>query len=130
MIMRNLIAISLLASVAGCSFIARGPDQYRDDTKAVLEQSSGAIKGCYDAVIKTDKGAAGTVTVKFTVAQETGAIADVRVDDAGSTAPPPVRDCVVNAIGGLKLDPPDARDGKATFTYEFEVAPQAAAPAS
>ncbi|MCP5114195.1 MAG: hypothetical protein GY953_25475, partial [bacterium] len=36
-------------------------------------------------------------------------------------------------VGGLALEPPDARDGKATFSYEFTVAPQAvpaAAPSS
>ena len=132
--MRNLVAISLLAGLAagsmGCQFIARGPDKYRDDTRALLESNSSSLKSCYDGVIKDNKGAVGTVTVKFTVAKESGAIQDVRVDEANSTAPAPVQDCVTNALQGLALDPPDARDGKATFSYEFEVAPQATAPAA
>jgi hypothetical protein len=128
--MRNLVAIGLLAGLAassmGCRFIARGPDKYRDDTRALLESNSSSLKACYDGIIAGDKAAVGTVTVKFTVALETGAIQDVRVDETNSTAPAGVQDCVTNSIQGLALDPPDARDGKATFTYEFEVAPQAA----
>ena len=132
--MRNLLAICLLAGLAagslGCRFIARGPDKYRDDTRALLESNSSGLKACYDGVIAGDKAAVGTVTVKFTVAQESGAIQDVRVDEANSTAPTSVQDCVTNSLQGLALDPPDARDGKATFTYEFEVAPQGAPAAS
>src|SRR5262245_40922601 len=119
-----LVLIAPLALLAGCQFIARGPEQYRDDTKALLEQNSSSLKSCYDGVIATDSSAKGTVTVRFVVEQETGAIKDVEVDNETSTAPPPVRDCVVNAVTGLKLDPADARDGVATFTYEFEIGPR------
>jgi|RhiMetdeSRZDD1v2_1073273.scaffolds.fasta_scaffold585965_2 hypothetical protein len=125
----NMILLLLASLATGCQFIARGPEQYRDDTRTLLEGNSGSLKSCYDGVIRTDKAAAGTVTVNFTVENETGRIKDVKVDDAGSSAPQPVRDCVVNAITGLQLDPPDARDGKATFTYEFAVGGQASARA-
>lgn len=41
---------------------------------------------------------------------------------AGSgTAPSALGACVVNAINGLTLDPPDARTGDATFDYAFSV---------
>jgi hypothetical protein len=126
----RVVGLALAMGAVGCQFIARGPEAYRDDTKALLEANNGTLKACYDGVINSDKAAVGTVTVKFTVENESGRIKDVVVDEGNSTAPPPVRDCVVNAITGLQLDPPDARDGKATFTYEFEIAPQATAPAA
>ena len=128
--MSKITATALLAAVAatsmGCTFIARSPEQYRDDTRAVLESAAAGLKTCYDGVIKGNKSATGTVTVRFTVEQETGIIKDAQVDAEQSTAPAPVQDCVMQSLGGLKLDPPDARDGKATFTYEFEIAPQQA----
>jgi hypothetical protein len=126
--MQKLKATALLAALAvgsiACSFMARGPEQYRDDTKAVLEAAGGNLKACYDGVIVADKSAKGTVTVLFSVEPETGVIKDARVDEAKSTAPAPVHDCVLQTLGGLKLDPPDAREGQATFSYEFDIAPQ------
>ena len=130
--MRTIIATTVLAALAfgsvGCSFIKRSPEQYRDDTQALLEQNSGKLKACYDGILKTDKTAAGTVTVFFVVEKETGALKMTEVKADQSTAPQPVQDCVMQALEGLALDPGDADDGHATFSYEFEIAPQAAPP--
>lgn len=132
--MRNVIATAILIgsslSVLGCQFIARDAARYERDTRAVLEQNSSAIEQCYESHLKSgDKTAAGTVIVSFTVAEETGIIQDVKVDAGTSTASAPLQECVAQSISGLKLDPPDARTGIATFTYELEVAPQSAAAA-
>ena len=130
--MQTLKATALLAVLAvgttACSFMARAPEQYRDDTQAVLDAAGGNLKACYDGVIQADKNAKGTVTVLFTVEPETGIIKAARVDAAKSTAPAPVQDCVLQTLGGLKLDPPDAREGQATFSYEFDIAPQKQLP--
>ncbi|MBW2452942.1 MAG: AgmX/PglI C-terminal domain-containing protein [Deltaproteobacteria bacterium] len=130
--MQKLTATALCATLAigsvACTFIARPPEQYRDDTQAVLAAAGGNLKACYDGVIMNDKNAKGTVTVKFTVEPETGVITKAKVDEANSTAPAPVQDCVVQTLGGLKLDPPDAREGQATFSYQFDIAPQKQLP--
>ncbi len=130
--MQKLTATAFLTTLAvgsiACSFIARPPEQYRDDTRAVLEAAGDNLKACYDGVIQADKNAKGTVTVLFTVEPETGAIKAARVDAAKSTAPAPVQDCVLQTLDGLKLDPPDAREGQATFSYEFDIAPQKQLP--
>lgn len=104
---------------AACSFAARGPDQYRDDTQALLESKSPEIKACYDGILKDKKDAAGTVRVKFKVAEETGKIFETQVDPSGTTAPPELADCVVRSIDGMQLTPPDENQGIATFTWEF-----------
>jgi hypothetical protein len=126
--MRKYIAFGILFSLAagsmGCSFIARGKKRYRDDTAALLATNNSSLKACYDGVLKSEAGAAGTVVLQFKLKSETGKIHDVSVVDEKSTAPQGVRDCVVEAVSGLAIDPPDARDGHATFTYEFEIAPQ------
>jgi len=123
--MTKLGLFALLASVTGCSFYARSPEDYRDATQALLDSKAGDIKACYDAALKNQKELQGRVTVQFTVEAETGKIKDVKTDAAGTTAPEPLAGCVTNAISGLALTPPDKRDGVATWVYDFTATPAA-----
>lgn len=135
MIRRNTIVLGALAAVSlfsvGCTFYARSPQQYRDDTAKVLESKNAEINTCYDAVLKTTPAASGKVTVTFTVEEKTGKIIDTKAEPARTTAAQPLIDCVVNALNGLMLQPPDQRKGNATFEYDFSApaAPVAAAAA-
>lgn len=122
--------LMLLALTAGCSFHARSPDEYRDATQALLDSKSADIKTCYDGVLKGTPGVGGKVTVHFDVLADEGKIANVAVDKAGTTAPDAVAECVKHAIGGLSIDPADARLGQATFVYEFSQPPAPPAPKS
>ena len=62
--MLKTFAISSLALVVGgCSFYARSPDQYRDDTSNLLSTKSVELNACYDTVVKTEPNATGKVTV-------------------------------------------------------------------
>lgn len=121
--------VGLLACVAGCSFAARSPDMYRDDTAALLESRNAQIKTCYDQALQTNKDLQGRVSVKFLVENKTGQIKNVAADPAGTTAPEPLTRCVVDSLQGLVLDPGDQRDGDATFVYEFTPSGAVAAPA-
>jgi hypothetical protein len=133
MIRRNTIVLGALTAVSlsslGCTFYARSPQQYRDDTAKVLETRSAEISSCYDTVLKTTPAASGRVTVTFPVEEKTGKIVDTKADSARTTAAQPLIDCVVNALNGLMLQPPDQRKGEATFDYDFSV-PAAPAPAT
>ena len=126
MMMCRISATFVLGAMAlgsiGCSFIARGPKRYEEDTRKLLESNNSSLKQCYDALLKNDQSAQGTVVVKFDVTEESGAITGAEVVDG--SAPQGLKDCVVKSIDGLKLAPADARLGKATYTYEFEIAPQ------
>jgi hypothetical protein len=113
------LCLFVFAACAGCSFTARAPEQYRDDTRALLETRQAQIKQCYDDALKQDAKLAGQVTVQFTVQSETGKIMNPKVDPAHTTAPDSLGQCVVSALDGLALAPPDARDGQATFVYQF-----------
>ena len=115
------VLFGLFAFASGCSFHARDADSYRKATRALLETRSADIKGCYDAELKKDPKVGGKVVVKFTVAKETGAIIDPEVVEDTSNAPASLSQCVVNALNGLALDPPDERDGNAQFQWEFQV---------
>ena len=119
--MRKFISSTILASVAlsmGCSFIARGEDQYRTDTRALLETRNADIRACYDKELANNPGLNGDVVVQFTVEKKSGTITNVAAAE-GSSAPESLQTCVVTALEGLALTPEDRRDGQATFTYTF-----------
>ena len=110
-------------SLAGCSFAARSPDMYRDDTQALLATRDAQVKACYDQALATNKEQQGRVTVKFLVEHDTGKVINVAADPAGTTAPEPLTKCVVDSLQGLVLNPPDKRDGDASYVWEFVVGP-------
>ncbi|WP_437621333.1 AgmX/PglI C-terminal domain-containing protein [Sorangium sp. So ce1151] len=115
----GLFMMALSSSPAGCSFAVRDAEMYRDDTAALLETRSEQIRACYDAELARNPGARGKVTVAFTVLEDSGRVADVTVDPAGTTAPGEVASCVARSIDGLVLTPPDERQGKGKFVWEF-----------
>ncbi len=119
----QILAITMFAGLLGCSFIARGPEQYRDDTRALLETKTAAIKECYDVQLAIDRNTGGTVVMNFTVEKKTGKIMNTAIDPARSTAPEQLRQCVVSSVDGLVLMPEDRRDGLAIFTWEFTPGP-------
>jgi hypothetical protein len=116
-----LVLSVLMMLPAACSFHARSPNEYRDATAALLETRSASVKACYEAALKTTPGLAGTVTVHFTVNKKTGAVTGASAGTGSGTATSPLGECVVNALTGLALDPPDVRNGDATFDYTFSV---------
>lgn len=119
---KTLLSIIFIASSAfapACTCIARGTDDYRTDTRALLETKSSAIKSCYDAELRKNKNLGGDVVVHFTVEKKTGKIINVAVDEQSSKAPEELEACIANAIDGLTLEPPDRRAGEATFTWKF-----------
>jgi hypothetical protein len=121
--MNKFIPALLLAAAfaSACEFHARSPEEYQTATRGVLDSRSAQIKSCYDDVLKTDKTASGMVVVHFTVTEETGAITGAEVTKE-STAPEALGQCIVQALDGLAIDPPDERQGDATFVWEFKSA--------
>lgn len=124
---KTFLCLSLLAPLAaiGCGGAIRVGDAYRDDTaKLLTAQANPKIHDCFEAMVRsTPKPASlqGKTTVHFIVAKDTGVITSPNIIPEATTAQPPVAQCVVSAINGIKLDPPDSVDGDATFTWEFVV---------
>lgn len=127
-IMKFSLFALLTGATVGCSYYARSPEDYRDATQAVLDTKSQDIKACYDSALKGQPELQGRVTVQFGVEAETGRVKDVKVDPAGTQAPETLSACVVNALNGLALTPPDKREGVATWVYDFQA--QAGTPAA
>ncbi|HEU4731659.1 MAG TPA: AgmX/PglI C-terminal domain-containing protein [Kofleriaceae bacterium] len=119
----HLASAILVAGLAACSGTSRGLEAYREDTGKLLETRSAQLRSCYDDALKTNATLAGTVTVQFIVEKKTGMISNAKVEPDKTTAPPALGDCVIKAIDGLVLAPPDRNEGRATFTYEFKPNP-------
>lgn len=118
-----LSTASVLLAGSGCAGPARGPAAYRADSSQLLQTRSDQLARCYDAALKTDGALSGTVTVQFVVEKQTGMLAHAAVDPARSSAPAALGECVLTAISGLALQPPDRNEGQATFVYEFKARP-------
>lgn len=116
----SLAIIAPLLLSAGCSFHARDADTYRQVTRELVDTRSPDMKDCYDVALQTNETVSGTIVVNFIVEKKTGKIMNPVVDPA-TTAPAELAKCVVQSIDGLQLDPPDQREGQATFTWKFEV---------
>lgn len=110
-----LCAIGLL----GCAGTKRSQAVYRQDTQAVLETRRDRITTCYDQALETDPKITGMVTVRFVVEKKTGTFRSTTVDPTKSNATEPLVVCVLEAMKGLTLNPPDSNEGRATFVYEF-----------
>lgn len=111
---KAIALIGFALAAVGCSGAIRTAEPYRDDVAKVLESKNGDVTACYNEALKANKELAGTVTVKFTVEMKTGAFKDINTD-----GPPELGACVSRALTGLVLDPGDANNGDATFTYQF-----------
>jgi hypothetical protein len=111
--------LSILVGASGCGAGARLPDTYKADTRSLLETRNGDITACYDAALTENQELSGRVVVHFIVEAETGMIKEAAVLPE-STAPENLSSCIVNAISGLTLDPPDINDGDATFMWQFQ----------
>jgi hypothetical protein len=118
--LRASLVLSLMGSLAACSvsFHARSPEDYKLATRALLESRQSDFKQCYEGVLAATPDAAGSVAVQFVVEEKTGKIVTVS-SLPESTAPEPLKQCVVNGLNGLALDPPDQRKGMATMTFDF-----------
>jgi hypothetical protein len=120
--MRQAVAIltfGLVVGAAGCG-TAREADAYRADTEKLLETRGPQLKSCYDEALKADRATAGTVTLQFVVEKDSGAITQPSIVAGKSTAPASLGQCLIKAVEGLKLEPGDRNEGRATFVYEFK----------
>lgn len=120
---RLLNCLVLLAALSGSSGCAvRSPEMYRDDTRKLLTSKRPVLTACYDAELQTHPQATGKVIVHFTIERDTGRVLNPRIDDLLSTPNRTLRGCVLDAMRDLVLQPPDDRNGDATFTWEFKLA--------
>lgn len=115
------VACFMLAcsALVGCSFYARGPEDYRSAVRKVLEQKRPDVETCYKQSYEKDNAVQGRVVVSFEVEPKTGKLVKPNVVPAGTTANGALQQCVLASLDGLALKPPDQRTGVGTYTWEF-----------
>ncbi len=119
----KLHQLILVVALGACSLSTqRGTQTYRTDTQKALETRHAQMQSCYNDALKTDATFGGVITVRFVVKKKTGEFTSVALDPEKSQAPEPLARCVMKAIEGLALVPPDANDGHATFVYQLRPA--------
>jgi len=118
--MRSMSFVLLAcAGLVGCSFYARGPDDYRSAVRGILETKRPDVEACYKRSYEADKEAQGRVVAKFEVEPKSGKIVHPEVVAEGTTASDALKQCVLASLEGLTLAPPDQRKGEATFVWDF-----------
>jgi hypothetical protein len=113
-----MIRVGVIFALSSCG-TTRSPVQYRNDTHMLLYTRSTSLDNCYYKALATDANAKGKVTLHVVVEAKTGRLIKPAIDPARSTAPSQLQLCVLAAVDGLRLDPADANEGRATFVYEF-----------
>ncbi|HEX3476492.1 MAG TPA: AgmX/PglI C-terminal domain-containing protein [Kofleriaceae bacterium] len=123
--MNSSLAISLgLALCAtilapGCGGAGLGADT-RADITARMTSAQPPLTACYQAGLQTNRKLAGTLVVAFAAAPATGQFTDIQVtrDEIGDAA---IRQCVIDAVGKLKLARPQAT--RLSISYPIHFAP-------
>ena len=125
----SLLSFSVLASLAaiGCGGAIREGTAYRDDTATMIQsQANPKIQSCFQGLVlatPNPSSLAGSATVHFTVAKETGVVTAPTIV-SGTTTQDAVNQCVLSGLSGARLTPPDNVDGDATFAWQFAVQPR------
>jgi hypothetical protein len=119
--MNSSLAIWLGAALcaAGCGGAGLGADT-RADITARMTSAQPPIAACYHAGLQANHRMTGTMVLAFAAAPGTGQFQDITItrDDLGD---PGVRKCVVDEIGKLKLDKPQAT--RLSISYPIHFAP-------
>ncbi|MEY4576031.1 MAG: hypothetical protein RL701_734 [Pseudomonadota bacterium] len=117
----RLLTLCLLALLGSSACAARSAEVYRTDVRRLLDTKRAILQACYEAELQNQPTAAGKVVVHFRVERELGHLLNPQVDDLQSTPNRTLRGCVLEALNGLVLTPPDDRHGAATFTWDFQI---------
>jgi hypothetical protein len=112
--------VVLLLVLCACSFVARGPTQYREDVDTLIDQRTPQITQCYADHIGGDPPMVGNLVLDLTVSRHTGEVGQVVVVESETTVSDEMAECVQLALVGLRLEPPDWRDGQATYRWVFQ----------
>lgn len=118
---KTIVLIAMIAMGAGCSFIARDTETYKQENRSLVETRTSDIRACYDAALASNPSLQGEVSISYTIEKKTGKLTNITVLTDKTTAPEDLQNCVVSALEGLTLGKPDQRDGIVqSFTWSFK----------
>lgn len=117
--MRAAMGLLLAAASLGACAHARTPDEYRVAVREVLDSRRADVNACYDRAVASNEDAKGRVVAKFQVEAKSGKIMSPEIVDEETTAPEPLKQCVLASLDGVTIAPPDPKTGDAQFVWDF-----------
>jgi hypothetical protein len=104
---------------AGCGGTGMGADTRADITGRMTTVQQ-PLQSCYQAALKTNRKLQGMMVLAFVAAPQTGQFQDITVthDELND---PGMRKCVVDEVGKLKLEKPQA--SRVSISYPIHFAP-------
>jgi len=114
------VLAAIVATIgAGCGGTGLGADT-RADITARMISAQHPLESCYQAALKTNRKLQGMIVLAFVAAPDTGQFQDITVtrDEINDLA---VRKCVIDEVGKLKLEKPQA--ARVSITYPIRFAP-------
>jgi len=109
-------SVALLAACGGTGLGA----ETRADVTARMTSAQHPIEGCYQAALKGNRKLQGMLVLAFVAAPQTGQFQEIIVTRDELNDPGVVR-CVVDEVGKLKLDKPQA--SRMSISYPIRFAP-------
>lgn len=112
-------ALGVVLGLAGCGGTGLGAET-RADITARMTSAQEPLQACYQAALKSNRRLAGMMVLSFVAAPETGQFQEILVT-RDELRDPAVRQCVVNEVGKLKLEKPQA--SRVAVSYPIHFAP-------
>jgi hypothetical protein len=108
-----------LAIAAGCGGTGLGAET-RADITARMTTAQGPLEACYQAALKGNRKLRGMMVLQFVAEPSTGEFRDITIvrDELND---PAVRKCVIDEVGKLKLEKPQA--SRVSINYPIQFAP-------
>jgi hypothetical protein len=108
-----------VAAAIGCGGTGLGAET-RTDISGRMATARSPIEACYEAALKANRKLQGTMVLSLVAAPQTGQFQDIAItrDDLND---PGMRKCVVDEVGKLKLEKPQA--SRVSVSYPLHFAP-------
>ena len=110
-------AVAVTGAVAGCGGTGMGAET-RADITARMTSAQQPLESCYQAALKTNRKLKGMLVLAFVAAPDTGQFQELSVthDELND---PGMRKCVLDEIGKLKLEKPQASRVSISYPLRF-----------
>jgi len=114
-----VFAAGFAGFAAGCGGTGLGADT-RADITARMTMAQQPLESCYQAALKTNRKLQGMIVLAFVAAPQTGQFQEITVTHY-ELGDPGVRKCVIDEVGKLTLEKPQA--SRVSISYPIHFAP-------
>jgi hypothetical protein len=113
----RVVLAASVAVVCGCGGTGMGAET-RADITARMTSAQQPLEGCYQAALKANRKLKGMLVLAFVAAPETGQFQELTVthDELND---PGMRKCVLDEVGRLKLEKPQASRVSISYPLRF-----------